>query len=143
MIDDKKKFPPIFWIAFAILVVINLSVFFDYSKPIEKYQRFAGVTHNIELKPASVLKEIVRDGQKLPECTVATGGMLTWQSFASGVARYQFNPMQAVTSDTSVKSAQNAVCLAGDIVDVSSLSDDNHNTQLILLSIDFANPLKQ
>lgn len=143
MIDDKKKFPPIFWIAFAILVVINLSVFFDYSKPIEKYQRFAGVTHSIELKPASVLKDIVRDGQKLPECTVAAGGMLTWQSFASGVARYQFNPLQAAKPDTPLKSAQNAICQVGDVVDVSSLSDDNHNTQLILLSIDFSNPLKQ
>lgn len=140
MIDDKKKFPPIFWIAFAILVVINLSVFFDYSKPIEKYQRFAGVTHSIELKPASVLKDIVRDGQKLPECTVVAGGMLTWQSFASGVARYQFEPIQAATP---AKSNENAICQTGDIVDVNSLSDDNHNTQLILLSIDFANPVKQ
>lgn len=137
---DKKKFPPIFWIAFALLVVLNLSVFIDYSKPLDKYQRFAGVAHNIELKPASVIKEIVRDGQALPECTVAAGGSLVWQSFASGVASYQFKPLVAATPG---KSNENAICQAGDVVNINSLSEDNHNTQLILLSIDFNNPVKQ
>ena len=140
MTADKKKFPPIFWIAFAVLVVINLSVFLDYSKPLDKYQRFAGVTHNIELKPASVLKDVVRDGNAIKECTVAAGGTLIWQSFASGVASYQFMPLQAATPG---KSNENAICHSGDMVNVNSLSEDNHNTQLILLSIDFSNPLKQ
>ena len=138
MIADKKKFPPIFWIAFAVLVVLNLSVFIDYQKPLDKYQRFAGVVHSIELKAGSVIKDVSRDGQTLEQCTVAAGGTLKWLAFADGYARYQFTPLLAATPG---KSNQDAICQQNDQVSVNSKSEDNHNTQLILLSIDFSNPL--
>ena len=139
MINDKKKFPPIFWVAFAILVVLNLSVFIDYQQPLDRYQPFTRIAHDVDLKPGSVLKKVTRGGQLLEQCTIASGGTLQWLSFADGYVRYQFMPQSAATSD---KSNQDVMCQANDLVSVNATSEDNHNTQLVLLSIDFNKPLK-
>ena len=108
MIDDKKKFPPIFWIAFAILVVLNLSVFIDYQQPLDRYQPFTKVPHKVDLKAGSVVKNIIRDGQTLAQCTVAEGGTLQWLEFADGMVRYQFTPLLAATAAKGATAARPA-----------------------------------
>jgi len=138
MIESKKKFPPVFWFAFAALIVLNLSVFFDYKRPLDRYQAFAKVSHEVSLKAASVLHNVMRNGQKLPQCTVAAGGKLQWQSFEGKMVNYAFAPLVAQSPG---KSNEDAICQQGDVVVVDTSSEDNHNTQLILLSIDFKKPV--
>ena len=138
MTENKKTFPPVMWFAFAALVVLNLSVFFDYKKPLDRYQSFAKVEHQVNLKAGDVLHNIVRNGETLAKCTVAAGGQLQWRSFEQQLVNYQFTPSVA---EAPAKSNHDAVCQQGDSIKVDTSSEDNHNTQLILLSIDFSKPV--
>lgn len=138
MNQPSKKFPPIFWIAFAILIVINLSVFFDYQKPLERYQTFAKIDHKINVKAGGVFENIERYGEVLAKCTVVNDAQLQWTSFDDNLTRYTFSPLVAASPG---KSNENAICQQGDVVTVDTSSENNANTLLVLLSIDFDNPL--
>lgn len=145
MMNDKKRFPPIFWLVFLLLVILNLSVFIDYRQPLERYRVLADVEHIVEIKAGSVLKQITRGDQLLSECRLATSAKLKWLGHQDEQVIYQLMPSSMVSSSPSVPSTltkgvdnddqQN--CQYQDQVAVSSSSEDNHNTQLILLSIDF------
>ena len=136
--NSAKKFPPIFWVAFALLIVLNLSVFMDYQKPLDKYQRFAGVKHVVNIKAGGTFENIARHGEILPSCNVVNDGTLTWQSFKEGKATYVFAPLVAASPG---KSNENAICQAGDLIDVDTTTETSANTVLVLLSIDFNKPL--
>ncbi len=135
---EKKKFPPIFFIVFALLIVLNLSVFFDYQKPLERYQKFSKVTHQITIKGGESFNNIERDGEVLPKCTVVTDGVLQWLSFKGQYTYYSFTPNVAATPG---KSNENAICQVGDKITIDTSNDKSANTLLVLLSIDFDKPL--
>lgn len=136
--NEKKKFPPIFWIAFAALIVLNLSVFFDYQKPLERYQKFARIHHFVNLKGGEDLHQIERDGQMLPECKVVNAGTLEWLSFKDNLSTYSFKPLVAASPG---KSNENAICQVGDTIKVDISNESNANTLLVLLLINFDDPL--
>ena len=138
MTENKKKFPPIFWVAFGALVVLNVSVFFDYQKPLERYQKFAKVKHSVNIKTGSIIYDIKRGDETLPQCLVSTGAVLEWVSFAGKHSFYQYQPTLAATAG---QSNQDVMCQQGDTVAIDTTSEDNANTLLVLLSIDFDRPL--
>ncbi len=135
---EKKRFPPIFFIAFGLLIVLNLTVFFDYQKPLERYQKFAKVAHKITIKGGEAFENIERDGEVLPKCTVVNDGTLQWLSFKGQFTYYSFTPKVAATPG---KSNENAICQAGDKITIDTSNEKNPNTLLVLLSIDFDKPL--
>jgi hypothetical protein len=137
--NDKKKLGPLFWVAFAALIILNLSVFIDYQKPLERYQQFVKVEHRVKIKAGEDLENINRHGEVLPSCKVVNDGTLTWLNYQEGFANYEFNPLVAASPG---KSNENAICQAGDKISVNARSEDNANTVLILLSINFDNPLE-
>ena len=69
---------------------------------------------------------------------MAAAGALKWQSVDDNVVVYQFSPLAAASPG---KSNENAICQQGDTIKNNILSEDNHNSQLILLSINFDKPL--
>lgn len=140
MKQQQKKFPPIFWVAFGLLAILNVVVFFGYQQPLERYQQFAKVKHVITVKAGGKINDIVRLGEQLPDCKIVNDGKLVWQSFANGIAQYVFQPNVAASPG---KSNENAICQSGDLVKVDTTSSDNDNTTLVLLSIDFSNPLNE
>jgi hypothetical protein len=134
---EKKRFPPIFFIAFALLIVFNVSVFFDYQKPLERYQKFAKVAHQITIKGGEAFNDIERDGEVLPKCTVVNDGTLQWLSFKGQYTYYSFTPLLGATPG---KSNENAICQVGDKITIDTSNEKNANTLLVLLSIDFDKP---
>lgn len=130
-----KKFPAIFWVIFAALIIFNLSVFFDYSKPLDRYARFAKIDHKVHLKAESVLHDVSRQGNFLKQCRLTGQGTLEWQSAEGNFASYR---LKTVTSQQGLQKEDS--CLTGDIVKVDFTNDDNANTLLVLLSIDFSDP---
>ncbi|MFT4928737.1 MAG: hypothetical protein ACI8WB_004857 [Phenylobacterium sp.] len=130
-----KRFPPVFWVAFIALIIFNLSVFFDYSKPLDRYVRFAKVHHLITLKGGSVLHNIDRQGAIVEQCTLASQSVIEWRRVEGNEALYVLSP------ESTAQGVQ-TYCLPGDIIPVDFTSEDNPNTLLMLLSIDFDNPFK-
>ncbi|MFT5164036.1 MAG: hypothetical protein ACI9FJ_002633 [Alteromonadaceae bacterium] len=136
---NMKKFPPLFWVVFIALIIFNVSVFFDYSKPIERYARFAKANHLITIKEGAMLYQVDRHEQQLEKCKVIGSGLLQWLSADDEQATYQFK----TSADASASNASDAPnCMAGDKIKVNYTNDETANTLLVLLSIDFADPFK-
>ncbi len=133
---NSKKFPPIFWVAFIALILFNISVFFDYSKPIDRYAKFAKIEHLVMIKAGSVLHQVMRNGLQLEQCKLLGDSQLKWLRVEGNFAVYT---VKTLAVEAAVKDSD---CLAGDIVKVDFTSDNEANTVLVLLSLDFDDPFK-
>jgi hypothetical protein len=132
-----KKFPPLFWVAFIALIIFNLSVFIDYSKPLERYAKFAKTHHQVRIKAGSVFQQVERNGVVLAQCRVAVTGVIEWQQVTANHIWY------VLKTDAATAPAESPVdCQPGDRVKADFSSDADANTLLLLLSIDFDAPFK-